>query len=63
VTHYVLGGNSVRYQSVAPMVVVRTLTSEVYVKGEGRLLPADADPNHIEQLLARGLIKKRERNS
>jgi hypothetical protein len=63
VTHYVLGGNSGRYESVAPMIIVRTLTGEAYVKGEGRLLPTDADPTHVEQLLERGLIKKREGNS
>jgi hypothetical protein len=59
--HYLLGGRSVQYRSLAVMLVVRVPDAqggEVYLKGVGKLLPQDADPQHLEELLERGMIEK-----
>lgn len=58
-----LGGAGVRYRSLTRMLVVRTPGApggETYVKGVGRVLPRNADPSHIDEMLALGVIEKVE---
>lgn len=55
-------GHTLRYRTLAPMIVVRTRAgAEKYISGKGRLLPLDASPAHVEQLLEVGLVEEVER--
>lgn len=55
---YILGSRP-RYQVVAPVVIVQTLSGQVEL-GRRALLPLDTLPAHIEHLESFGMIRKVE---